>query len=252
MGKGIMAHCDQELLPIDQIKSELHALCAGSQSGDLCLFTEEKHTAVISIDEGNIVGLRYRVTRGMNALTQIASITRATVSFKANVSSAPQTIAAKIPSSQKVLQELGITLDGGEINKNGSSKKILVVEDSRTQRIIICRMLKQNGYDFVEASDGYEALGQLDKEKPDLILLDIIMPGIDGYKVMSLIKEKPGMKNIPIIMLTSRDNLIDKMRGKVSGTNEYLTKPFVYEELIAKVDKYLYVDNNDTLQNSKA
>lgn len=251
-GKGIMAYSEQELLPIDQIKSELHALCAGSRSGDLCLFTEEKHTVVISLNEGNIVGLRYRVTRGMNALTQIASIARATIRFEENVFSAPQTIATKIPSTQKVLQALGIDLDGGDVNKNGANKKILVVEDSRTQRVIICRMLKQNGYDVVEAADGYEALGQLDKEKPDLILLDIIMPGIDGYKVMSLIKEKPGMKNIPIIMLTSRDNLIDKMRGKVSGTNEYLTKPFVYEELIAKVDKYLYVDNNDTLQNSKA
>jgi len=235
----------QELLQIDQIKSELHSLCVNGRSGDLCLFTEEKHTAVISLNEGKIIGLRYRVTRGMNALALIASITRATVRFKENVFSSPQTIATKIPSTQKVLQALGIDLDSDGINKNKASKKILVVEDSRTQRIIICRMLKQNGYDTVEAGDGYEALGQLDKEKPDLILLDIVMPGIDGYKVMSLIKEKPSMKNIPIIMLTSRDNLIDKMRGKVSGTNEYLTKPFVYEELIAKVDKYLYTDSNN-------
>ncbi|MCK4705238.1 MAG: response regulator, partial [Gammaproteobacteria bacterium] len=72
---------------------------------------------------------------------------------------------------------------------------------------------------------------------------DIIMPGIDGYKAMSLIKEKPGMADVPIIMLTSRDKLIDKMRGKVSGTNEYLTKPFVYEELIGKIDKYLYTED---------
>ena len=117
-----MTYSEQELLPIDQIKSELYSLCASNRSGDLCLFTEEKHTAVISIDEGNIVGLRYRVTRGMNALTQIASIARATIRFKENVSSAPQTIATKIPSSQKVLQELGINLDCGEVNKSGSSK----------------------------------------------------------------------------------------------------------------------------------
>lgn len=247
-----MAYSKQESLPIGQIKSKLHSLCAGNRSGDLCLFTEEKHTAVISLNEGHIVGLRYRVTRGMNALTQIASIARATIRFEENVFSAPQTIATKIPSTQKVLQALGIDLDGGDVTKNGVNKKILVVEDSRTQRVIICRMLKQNGYEVVEAADGYEALGQLDKEKPDLILLDIIMPGIDGYKVMSLIKDKPGMKNVPIIMLTSRNNLIDKMRGKVSGTNEYLTKPFVYEELMSKVDKYLYVDGKNTLQNANA
>ncbi len=247
-----MTYNNQELLPFKQIKNEILSLCTAGRTGDFCLFTEEKHAAVISINEGNIVGLRYRVTRGMNALTQIASIARATVRFKENVCSAPQTVATAIPSTQKVLQALGINLDGGDINKNETGKKILVVEDSRTQRKIICRMLEQNGYEIVEASDGYEALGQLDKEKPDLILLDIIMPGMDGYKVMSLIKEKPGMKNVPIIMLTSRDKLIDKMRGKVSGTNEYLTKPFVYEELIAKVDKYLYADSNNTLLNVQA
>lgn len=243
-----MAFSEQELLSIEQIKSKLHLLYTGKRSGDLCLFTEDKHTAVISFNAGQIIGLRYRVTRGMNALTQIASITRATVRFEENSSSAPQTIATKIPSTDKVLHALGVDISGADVrSSNSSSKKILVVEDSRTQRIIICRMLKQNGYDIVEAGDGYEALGQLDKEKPDLILLDIIMPGIDGYKVMSLIKEKPGMKDIPIILLTSRDGLLDKMRGKVAGTSEYLTKPFAYEELIAKVDKYLYVDNNPML-----
>ncbi len=247
-----MTYNEQELLPIDQIKSELLSLCTDGQSGDLFLFTEDKHTAVISLHKGNITGLRYRVTRGMNALPQIASIDRASLRFEVNASGVPQTIATKIPSTDKVLHELGIDRNVSGVKKSGSGKKILVVEDSRTQRIIICRMLKQNSYDTAEAGDGYEALGQLDKEKPDLILLDIIMPGMDGYKVMSLIKEKPGMKDIPIIMLTSRDNLIDKMRGKVSGTNEYLTKPFVYEELISKVDKYLYTESSNTLLNVRA
>ena len=233
-----MAYNEQDLLPLDQIKSKLHSLCTDNRSGDLCLFTEEKHIAIISINEGNIIGLRYRVARDIDALRKIASITRATIKFQENVYSTPQTIATKIPSTQKILQALGIDLDGGDLNKKRANKRILVVEDSRTQRVIICKMLKQKGYDIVEAADGYEALGQLDKEMPDLILLDIIMPGIDGYKVMSLIKEKPEMKNIPIILLTSKDSFIDKVRGKVSGTNEYLTKPFVYEELIAKIEKY--------------
>ena len=247
-----MAYKEHELLPIDQIRSELHSICVGGRSGNFCLFTEEKHNAVISFNEGHIVGLRYRVTRGMNALTQIASITRASIKFEENVFSAPQTIATKIPSTQKVLSALGIDFNNDGIKKNGAGNKIMVVEDSRTQRTIICRMLKQNGYDIVEASDGYEALGQLEKEKPDLILLDIVMPGIDGYKVMSLIKERPGMKHLPIIMLTSRDGLIDKMRGKVSGTDEYLTKPFKYEELVAKVDKYLCIDTKNSSLSAQA
>lgn len=242
-----MTSNSQELLPFKQIKQLILSLCNAGQSGDLHLFTEKKHAAVISIYKGSIVGLRYRITRGMNALAQISSITSATARFDKNTTSVPQTIATRIPSSQEVLKALNIDADRVDVSKNAEGKKILVVEDSRTQRIIICRMLKQNGYEVVEAADGYAALGQLDKVKPDLILLDIIMPGIDGYKVMSLIKEKPGMRDVPIIMLTSRDNLIDKMRGKVSGTNEYLTKPFVYEELIAKVDKYLSPVKKDSL-----
>lgn len=242
-----MTYNSQELLPYTQIKSEILSLCNAGRTGDLHLFTEQKHAAVISIHKGNIIGLRYRVTRGMNALTQISAIARATLRFDENVTSAPQTIATKIPSSQEVLQALGINSDGSDLIKVGTGNKVLVVEDSRTQRTIICRMLKQNGYDTVEAGDGYEALGLLDTNRPDLILLDIVMPGLDGYKVISLIKEKPEMKNVPVIMLTSRDNLIDKMRSKVSGTNEYLTKPFVYEQLIAKVDKYLSPIDKDSL-----
>ena len=242
-----MAINKQELLSIKQIKRKLYSLCTDKRSGDLCLFTEEKHIAVISISEGEIIGLRYRISRGTDALIQIASITKATIHFIENLSHTPQAIVTKIPPTQKILQILGVTIENGDVNNKGKNKKILVVEDSRTQRTIICRMLKQNGYDIVEASDGYEALGQLDKEKPDLILLDVLMPGIDGFKVMSLIKAKPGMKKIPIIMLTAKDNLIDKMRGKVSGINEYLTKPFVHEELIAKVDKHLHVDTDKTL-----
>ena len=242
-----MSYNKQELLSIEHVKNKLHSLCIDKRSGDLCLFTEEKHIAVISISDGEIVGLRYRITRGIDALKQIASITKTTIHFKENTSRTPQTIVTKVLPTKRILQILGVNLDDGDVNKNDQNKKILVVEDSRTQRIIICRMLKQNGYDIVEASDGYEALGQLDKEKPDLILLDVLMPGIDGFKVVPLIKAKPGMRKIPIIMLTARDNLIDKMRGKVSGINEYLTKPFVYEELIAKVDRHLHVDTDNSL-----
>ena len=245
-----MAYNEQELLPIDQIKSELLSLCAKSRSGDFCLFTEEKHAAVISINEGKIVGLRYRISRGNDALKLIKCIGKAKIRFQKSRSSTNQAATTDIPSTTEILKSLGIELDGSAVQK--TDKKVLVVEDSRTQRAVICRMLKQNGYDSVEASDGYEALEQVDEEKPDLVLLDIVLPGMDGYKVMTLIKEKPGMKNVPIIMLTSRDGLIDKMRGKVSGTDEYLTKPFVYEELIAKVDKYLYADGKNALLNVTA
>ena len=260
-----MAYNEQDLLPVEQIKKELLLLCVDGESGDFCLFTEEKHAAVISLHEGDIVGLRYRISRGNDALKLIKGISKAKIRFEKNASSAISTGLKKLPSTKEILHFLEIKSSkevkpsevnpSQEIKSSDDStaknirKKILVVEDSRTQRAVICRMLKQNGYDILEAGDGYEALEQVGKENPDMILLDIVMPGMDGYKVMSLIKEKPGMKAVPIIMLTSRDNLIDKMRGKVSGTNEYLTKPFKYEELIAKIDKYLYTDSDDPVLN---
>ena len=234
---------DQGLLAFNQIKNEIISLCANGKSGDLCLFTEEKHAAVISLYEGNIVGLRYRISRGNDALRLIKSLSKAKMKFQKSATSTNKMGLTDIPSTPEILKILGVELKNNAVQER--AKKILVVEDSRTQRKVICRMLSQNGYQTAEANDGYEALTQIEETKPDLILLDIIMPGIDGYKVMSLIKEKPGMEDVPIIMLTSRSNLIDKMRGKVSGTDEYLTKPFKYEELIGKIDKYLYTENNN-------
>ena len=232
-----MAYNEQELYSFEQIKTELLTLCSDNSTGDLCLFTAEKHAVVISLSAGNIVGLRYRISRGNDALRLIKGISKAKIRFQEGASSMSRAVMNGLPSTGEILKILGVELDG--FSAQDEVKKILVVEDSKTQRMIICKMLGQDGYQILEAKDGYEALSIVEYEKPDLVLLDIIMPGIDGYKVMALIKELPGMDNIPIIMLTSRDKLIDKMRGKVSGTNEYLTKPFKRDELMKKIRKYL-------------
>ena len=245
-GLEAVVYNEQDLLPIEQIKNELLLLCADGLSGDFWLFTEEKHVAVISLHEGDIVGLRYRISRGNNALKLIKSISKAKIRFQPGAAKIDHASTAKIPSTAEILHILGIELNCSALQE--TARTVLVVEDSTTQRKIICKMLNQNGYCSVEASDGYEAIAQVNKTKPDLILLDIIMPGIDGYKVMSAIKEKPGMENVPILMLTSRDSLIDKVRGRVSGTDEYLTKPFKSEELIEKVDKYLLTDDENILR----
>ena len=244
-----MAYNEQELYSFDRVKSELLTLCTEKQTGDFCLFTAEKHAAVISLLKGDIVGLRYRISRGHDALRLIKGIKQAKIRFQQGDSTMTRASMVGIPSTEEIFKILQIKLNDDDLQ--GVGKKILVVEDSTTQRKIICKMLSQSGYRTMQASDGYEAIVTVGKEKPDLILLDIIMPGMDGYKVMSAIKEKEGMKNVPIIMLTSRDKLIDKMRGKVSGTNEYLTKPFKSEELIAKIDKYLRADG-DSLSNARA
>jgi twitching motility two-component system response regulator PilG len=113
------------------------------------------------------------------------------------------------------------------------------VEDSAVTRKVIGKTLLDNGYVVVEAENGLAAFARLNDEKPDLMLLDIIMPGIDGYKVLSMVRKHDKFKNLPVIMLTSRDGLLDKLRGKMGGSDEYLTKPFTPDQLLEKINKYL-------------
>lgn len=123
---------------------------------------------------------------------------------------------------------------------NGSKKKkILVVEDSSTTRKVISITLGQKGYDIIEARDGLEALSRLNEESPDLILLDIILPKMDGYKILAIIKDNDLFRNIPVIMLTSKDSMISKWKGKRAGATAYLTKPFKPEILVKTIEKYL-------------
>jgi len=128
----------------------------------------------------------------------------------------------------------------GSANLVGQPKsRILVVEDSPTTRKVITITLSQHGYETIEARDGLEALSRLNETCPDLILLDIILPKMDGYKVLSFIKESPEFKDIPVIMLTSKDGFLNKAKGKFSGSAAYLTKPFDPEELVETIENHL-------------
>ena len=124
-----------------------------------------------------------------------------------------------------------------EIGENG--KSIMVVEDSKTTRTVIRKMLTPKGYNVIEAGDGIEAIARFGEKTPDLILLDILMPGMDGYQTLATLKKMHDLSNIPVIMLTAKDTLIDKLRGKMSGSNEYLTKPFNALDLTKKIKEYL-------------
>jgi twitching motility two-component system response regulator PilG len=124
--------------------------------------------------------------------------------------------------------------------KERHKKRILVVEDSSTTRKVITVTLSQSGYQVIEAADGLEALSKLNnEERPDLILLDIILPKMDGFRVLSNIKSNPEFKPIPVIMLTGRDSLIDKIKAKVGGSTKYLTKPFKPDELLETIKRYI-------------
>jgi DNA-binding response OmpR family regulator len=121
----------------------------------------------------------------------------------------------------------------------GKNKKIMVVEDSATTRNVIMKMLTNEGYEVVTAKDGIEAVAIFPETKPDLILLDIIMPGMDGYETLATLKKKHNLGDTPVIMLTAKDSLLDKVKGKMSGSTEYLTKPFNALELIRKIKTHI-------------
>lgn len=133
----------------------------------------------------------------------------------------------------------GVTQEEKDEESGEARKKILVVEDSSTTRKVIAITLSQKGYEVIEARDGLEALSRLNEEKPDLILLDIILPKMDGYKILSIVKSNAVFKDIPVIMLTSRDGFMNKVKGKLAGSAEYLTKPFNPTDLLTAIEKYV-------------
>lgn len=118
-------------------------------------------------------------------------------------------------------------------------KKILVVDDEKDITETLSFMLKAAGYDVITASDGEEGLKFAKEENPDLIILDVMMPKINGYKIARLLKYDNKYKHIPIIMVTARGQDSDKLIGEETGANEYITKPFEFEEVLTSVQKYL-------------
>jgi len=118
-------------------------------------------------------------------------------------------------------------------------KRILIVDDQKDIVELIRFKLENEGFECLVAFDGEEGLQKAKKEDPDLILMDIMMPKINGYQVCRLLKSDENYKNIPIIMLSAKDQESDKFWGKESGADDYITKPFEFEELFQKIQGYL-------------
>lgn len=116
--------------------------------------------------------------------------------------------------------------------------KVLVIDDSNTIRRSAEIFLKQGGYEVVLAEDGFDALSKVNDHNPDVIFCDILMPRLDGYQTCAIIKRNPRFTNTPVIMLSSKDGLFDKARGRMVGSQDYLTKPFTKDQLLQAVAKY--------------
>ncbi len=116
-----------------------------------------------------------------------------------------------------------------------SGFKVLVIDDSNTIRRSAEIFLKQGGHDVMLAEDGFDALSKVNDYAPHLIFCDILMPRLDGYQTCAIIKRNANFFATPIIMLSSKDGVFDKARGRMVGSEEYLTKPFTKDQLLQTV-----------------
>lgn len=119
-----------------------------------------------------------------------------------------------------------------------SSKRVLVIDDSNTIRRSAEIFLKQGGHEVVLAEDGFDALAKVNDANPDLIFCDILMPRLDGYQTCAIIKRNARHAATPVIMLSSKDGVFDKARGRMVGSQQYLTKPFTKDQLLQAVREF--------------
>lgn len=113
--------------------------------------------------------------------------------------------------------------------------KVLVIDDSNTIRRSAEIFLRQGGYEVILAEDGFDALAKVNDHEPDIIFCDILMPRLDGYQTCAIIKRNPRFADVPVIMLSSKDGVFDKARGRMVGSDDYLTKPFTKDQLLQAV-----------------
>lgn len=117
--------------------------------------------------------------------------------------------------------------------------KVMVIDDSKTIRRTAETLLRKVGCEVITATDGFEALSKIADHRPDIIFVDIMMPRLDGYQTTALIKNNKVFKATPVIMLSSKDGLFDRARGRIVGSEQYLTKPFTKEELLGAIKKHV-------------
>jgi twitching motility two-component system response regulator PilG len=122
---------------------------------------------------------------------------------------------------------------------NPNSVKVMVIDDSNTIRKSAEIFLVQAGYQVLVAEDGFDALAKIADHQPDVIFCDILMPRLDGYQTCALIKKNSRLSGTPVIMLSSKDGLFDRARGRMVGSDEYLTKPFTKDSLLKTVAAHL-------------
>ena len=134
---------------------------------------------------------------------------------------------------------VGRAITVGEENSSLKGLKVLVIDDSKTIRRTAETLLAKEGCEVFTAIDGFDALAKIADHKPDIVFVDIMMPRLDGYQTCALIKNNQMFKGTPVIMLSSKDGIFDKARGRIVGAEQYLTKPFTREELLGAIRTFV-------------
>ena len=124
------------------------------------------------------------------------------------------------------------------VSKGQGPLKVMVIDDSKTIRRTAETLLKKQGCEVETANDGFEALSKVAEFRPDIIFVDIMMPRLDGYQTCALIKQNNAFRKTPVIMLSSKDSIFDKARGRIVGSEEYLTKPFTKDDLLEAIKRF--------------
>lgn len=127
------------------------------------------------------------------------------------------------------------------MENNFQGLKAMVIDDSKTIRRTAETLLKKVGCEVVTAVDGFDALAKIADHKPSIIFVDIMMPRLDGYQTCALIKNNKDFKDTPVIMLSSKDGLFDRAKGRIVGSDQYLTKPFSRDELLGAITEHVSV-----------
>jgi len=139
-------------------------------------------------------------------------------------------------SADELIESVSEVVSSGD--DAGKAFKVMVIDDSKTIRRTAETLLKKEGFEVITATDGFEALSMIADHQPDLILLDIMMPRLDGYQTCALIKHHRVFRHTPVVMLSSKDGLFDRARGRVVGSDNYITKPFTREELLSVIEQH--------------
>ena len=164
-------------------------------------------------------------------LTQVPTF-EATVSAEAVEAEIQQDITELATEAREVVAE---TATPEATTRSGDMPLVLAVDDSPTIRKLVTMTLEREGFEVITAADGLEALQLLSEHMPDIILSDVNMPRLDGYKLCRFVKKHERTKHIPVVMLSGKDGVFDKLRGKMFGCGDYITKPFESGDLVEKV-----------------